>query len=108
MMWLSDYFNDVNSPYVAVLKALLTRIARDPFILTLTPDEVKGTGRALSRHKGSGTICQGCPSCNGPNWHFKTESVAALWTMCCKPLTLIGQTNRCSTMLSVVVHLHIA
>ena len=104
MMWLSDYINDVNSPLVALLMALLTRVARDPAILTLTSDEVKGTGRTLSRHKGSGAICQGCPSCNGPNWHFKTESVAALWKMCCKPFTHVCHMNNVHTMLSVVVH----
>ena len=107
-MWLSDYFDDADSPLVALLMALLRRVARDPSMLTLNPDEVKGSGRALSRHKGSGAICQGCPSCPGPNWHFKTEIVAALWTMCCKPLIYICPSNSLHTMLSVVVPSHIS
>ena len=108
VMWLRDYFNDVDSPLVALLMAMLSRVARDPSILTLTPDEVKGTGRALSRHRGSGIICQGCLFCNGPNWHFKTESVAALWTTCCKPLTHVSQLNSVHTVLSVMVHSHVS
>ena len=106
-MLLSDCFNDAESPLVALLMALLRRVARDPSILTLTPDEVRGTVRALSRHKGLG-VCQGCPFCNGPNWHFKTESVAALWTMCCKHLTHVSQLNSLHTVLSVVVRSHVS
>ena len=93
MMWLSDYVNGITSPYVALLVALLRRVARDPTILTFTSDEIKGAARAISRHKGSGMSCQGCPNCNGPNWHFKTESVAALWTMCCKQPTHVCSLN---------------
>lgn len=74
---------DIESSWMALLLALLQRVARDPSILTLTPDEIRGTGQSLSRHKG----CKACASCNGPSWGFKTESVATFWRMCCKPLT---------------------
>lgn len=74
---------DIKSSWMALLLALLQRVARDPSILTLTSDEIKGTGQTLSRHKG----CKACASCNGPSWAFKTESVATFWRMCCKPLT---------------------
>ena len=76
-------------PLLELQLAFFRRVARDPSILTLTSDEVMGLGRNLSRHKG----CHGCPSCNGPGWQFKAESVATLWPMCCKaPTTLVQWT----------------
>lgn len=84
MIWLGDSQRLSDGPYVQLLQAFLSRLARDPSVLTLTPEEIKGNQEGVSRHKGTGAVCQGCPSCNGPSWHFKTESVAAIWTICCK------------------------
>ena len=84
VIWLGDSQNSSDGPYVELLQAFLSRLARDPSVLTLTPEEIKGNQEGISRHKGTGAVCQGCPSCNGPSWHFKTESVAAIWTICCK------------------------
>ena len=84
VIWLGDSQRLSDGPYVELLQAFLSRLARDPSVLTLTPEEIKGNQEGVSRHKGTGAVCQGCPSCNGPSWHFKTESVAAIWTICCK------------------------
>jgi hypothetical protein len=84
VIWLGDSERLSDGPYVELLQAFLSRLARDPSVLTLTPEEIKGNQEGTSRHKGTGAVCQGCPSCNGPSWHFKTESVAAIWTICCK------------------------
>ncbi|DBA81350.1 TPA: hypothetical protein ACH3X2_006953 [Trebouxia sp. C0005] len=83
VIWLGDSQRLSDGPYVDLLQAFLSRLARDPSVLTLTPEEIKGNQEGVSRHKETGAVCQGCPSCNGPDWHFKTESVAAIWTICC-------------------------
>ena len=99
MLWLSDSHAGGSTALLDLRLAFLRRVARDPSILTLTSAEVMGLGKNLSRHKG----CHGCPSCNGPGWEFKAGSVAAIWTMCCKPLTHVCQSNSLHTMMSVVV-----
>ncbi|DBA75482.1 TPA: hypothetical protein ACH3X1_010733 [Trebouxia sp. C0004] len=83
VIWLGDSQRLSDGPYVELLQAFLSRLARDPSVLTLTSEEIKGNKEGISRHKVTGAVCQGCPSCNGPSWHFKTESVAAIWTICC-------------------------
>lgn len=70
----------------ALLLAYLRRLAKDPSILRVEPAESQGSAQGRARHRALGqTPCLGCTQCNGPEWAFKTETVAWLWTNFCEP-----------------------
>lgn len=56
--------------------AFVRRLARDSSILLLQPEDL---GTVSQEHK-----CPGCPSCCGPVWACKTETVAALYARFCE------------------------
>jgi hypothetical protein len=88
-----------DKPSASLLLAYLRRLARDPYVLHLEPEDNKLTDQGRSRHGTKGKNCQGCPECNGPVWALKTWSVATLWAQACKQLIKTQHQPMCKTTL---------
>lgn len=77
-MALADW-NPVAKPnpnMVSLGFAFVRRLARDSSILLLQPEDL---GKASQEHK-----CLGCFLCCGPEWEFKTKTMAKLYALFCE------------------------
>jgi len=79
-----DVVKMAGTPSASLLLAYLRRLARDPSVLRLEPEDLKPTAQGRLRHKPKGKVCQGCQTCNGPMWLFKIQNVANLWAQACE------------------------
>ncbi|DBB00612.1 TPA: hypothetical protein ACH3X3_002300 [Trebouxia sp. C0006] len=80
---IQDVVIMAGTPSASLLLAYLRRLARDPSVLHLEPEDIKPTAQGRLRHMPKGKVCQGCEECNSPVWLFKVRNGAALWAQAC-------------------------
>ena len=85
------WFNTNYGPGAHLMVVMLQRLAREPALLIITPEEAAGQPQIRARHKVKGAPCQGCRACNGPSWHHKTLTLALLWARASKYFSTVGQ-----------------
>ncbi len=59
--------------------AFVRRIGMEPSLLWVKSHEFGSNALCSQRN------CSGCSKCGSPEWIFKTEMIATLWTLFCKP-----------------------
>jgi len=93
-----DVVKMAGTPSASLLLAYLRRLARDPSVLRLEPEDLKPTAQGRLRHKPKGKVCQGCQTCNGPMWLFKIQNVANLWAQACEQIIKTHHQTMCNTI----------
>ena len=83
---IQDVVIMVGTPSASLLLAYLRRLARDPSVLHLEPEDIKPTAQGRLKHMPKGKVCQGCEECNSPVWLFKVRNGAALWAQACEKI----------------------
>jgi len=83
---IQDVVEVAGTPSASLMLAYLRRLARDPSVLRLEPEDIKPTAQGHLRHAPKGKACQGCEECNSPVWLFMVRNVATLWAQACEQI----------------------
>lgn len=82
LLLTDNAMKEPDSHHARLLTLFLRRLSKEASLLLHKGKELNLNKKGITRHI-NGQICEGCPDCNGPDWHHKSASVAMLWALCC-------------------------